>query len=194
MASIGFRFGGGRGDDFSRLRSQLGLGGLRRSWARRSAASACRGLGGIGHRGGGVGLEIAGGRRRDVGGLGARDSPHRSRALARGVSDWPMRGVSDGGRQAEVAETVRNVAATAISTRSNPLRSFEQSRIVTPPGRNCPGIGTVLRNRLFQHARKAPAQRLQLRYACTQRVKRRRYIRPFRAASAMRGNSRQTDL
>jgi hypothetical protein len=29
---------------------------------------------------------------------------------------------------------VRKVAATAISTRSNPARFFKQSRIVTPPG------------------------------------------------------------
>jgi hypothetical protein len=32
------------------------------------------------------------------------------------------------------------------------------------------------------------------RYACTQRFKRRRYMCPFHAASAMRDNSRQTDL
>jgi hypothetical protein len=35
---------------------------------------------------------------------------------------------------AEVAETARKVAATAIKTRSNPLRLFKQSRIVTPLG------------------------------------------------------------
>src|SRR5260221_8412937 len=41
---------------------------------------------------------------------------------------------------AEVADTVRKVAATAINTRSNPARFFRQSRIVTPLGRNCPGM------------------------------------------------------
>ena len=35
---------------------------------------------------------------------------------------------------AEVADTVRKVAATAINTRSNPPRSFLQARIVTPLG------------------------------------------------------------
>ncbi len=39
---------------------------------------------------------------------------------------------------AEVADTVRKVAATAISTRSNPARFFEQSRIVTPLGEAAP--------------------------------------------------------
>ena len=34
---------------------------------------------------------------------------------------------------AEVADTVRKVAATAISTRSNPARFFKQSRIVSHP-------------------------------------------------------------
>src|SRR5690242_15744198 len=34
---------------------------------------------------------------------------------------------------ADVADTVRKVAATAISTRSNPPRFIELSRIVTPP-------------------------------------------------------------
>ena len=45
---------------------------------------------------------------------------------------------------AEVADTVRKVAATAISTRSNPARFFKQSRIVTPLGRNCPGMEQFL--------------------------------------------------
>jgi len=47
-----------------------------------------------------------------------------SAAVARGALDWA---------RADVADTVRKVAATAISARSNPPRLFEQSRIVTPP-------------------------------------------------------------
>ena len=39
---------------------------------------------------------------------------------------------------AEVADTVRKVAATAIRTRSNPARLVEQSRIVTPLGETAP--------------------------------------------------------
>src|SRR6266404_591981 len=39
---------------------------------------------------------------------------------------------------AEVADTVRKVAATVISTRSNPARFFNRSRILTPPWANCP--------------------------------------------------------
>ena len=36
--------------------------------------------------------------------------------------------------RAELADTVRNVAATVIKTRSYPLRFFQQSRIITPLG------------------------------------------------------------
>ena len=57
-------------------------------------------------------------------GRGIAASIASSAAVARGALDWAS---------AEVAETARNVAATAIKTRSNPARSFEQSRIVTPP-------------------------------------------------------------
>ena len=58
-------------------------------------------------------------------GRGTAASIASSAALARGVVDWAA--------SAEVADTVRKVAATAISTRSNPARFVEQSRIVTPP-------------------------------------------------------------
>ena len=57
---------------------------------------------------------------------------------------------------AEVADTVRKVAATAISTRSNPARFFEQSRIVTPLGRNCSGMEQLLVSSVTAFA-KAPA-------------------------------------
>src|SRR5579883_3531070 len=58
------------------------------------------------------------------------------------------RDVSLGPAMAEVgiaalADTARKLAATAISTRSNPPRLFEQSRIVTPLWVNCPGKRTV---------------------------------------------------
>src|SRR5258705_8644035 len=65
-------------------------------------------------------------------GRGIAASIASSAALARGVVDWAA--------SAEVADTVRNVAATAISTRSNPARFVEQSRIVTPPWANCPDM------------------------------------------------------
>src|SRR5437763_4114559 len=65
-------------------------------------------------------------------GRGTAASMASSAALARGVVDWAA--------SAEVADTVRKVAATAISTRSNPARFVEQSRIVTPPWANCPGM------------------------------------------------------
>src|SRR6185295_4092066 len=68
-------------------------------------------------------------------GRGTAASIASSAALARGVVDWPAR--------AEVAETVRKVAATAISTRSNPARFVEQSRIVTPPWAKLPRHGTA---------------------------------------------------
>src|SRR5580704_10326758 len=56
-------------------------------------------------------------------GRGTAASIASSAALFRGGSLWAS---------AEVADTVRKVAATAISTRSNPARFFRQSRIVTP--------------------------------------------------------------
>jgi hypothetical protein len=68
-------------------------------------------------------------------GRGIAASIASSAALLRAGPAWA---------NAEVADTVRKVAATAISTRSYPARFVERSRIVTPLGRNCPGIGTVL--------------------------------------------------
>src|SRR4029077_786169 len=94
----------------------------------------------------------------------------------------------------EVAVTVRKVAATAISTRSNPARLFEQSRIVTPPWAKLPRHGTVVGHRPSQLARKRRPDRSKVGTLATQRFKRRRYMGPSHAASAMRGNSRQTDL
>src|SRR5215212_5444751 len=119
-------------------------------------------------------------------GRGTAASIASSAALARGVVDWAA--------NAEVADTVRKVAATAISTRSNPARDVEQSRIVTPPWAKLPRHGTVVRYRSSRLAREAPARSVSQSYACTLRFKRRRYICPSHAASAMRDNSRQTDL
>src|SRR5712672_1936694 len=117
-------------------------------------------------------------------GRGTAASIASSAALLRAGLAWAS---------AEVADTARKVAATAISTRSNPARLVEQSRIVTPPWAELPRHGTVLRYRLFQLARKRRPQSLQSVRLHT-RFKRRRYRCPFHAASAMRGNSRQTDL
>src|SRR5829696_5212582 len=83
-------------------------------------------------------------------GRGTAASIASSAALARGVVDWAA--------SAEVADTVRKVAATAISTRSNPARFVEQSRIVTPPWAKLPRHGTVVRYRSSRLAREAPAR------------------------------------
>src|SRR6202040_1656490 len=64
-------------------------------------------------------------------GRGTAASMASSAALLRAGSAWA---------NAEVADTVRKVAATAINTRSNPARLFKRSRIVTPLGRNCSGM------------------------------------------------------
>src|ERR1700679_684257 len=64
-------------------------------------------------------------------GRGTAASIASSAALLRSGSLWAS---------AEVAVTVRKVAATAISTRSNPARLFEQSRIIIPLRRNCPAM------------------------------------------------------
>ena len=83
-------------------------------------------------------------------GRGTAASIASSAALARGVVDWAA--------SAEVADTVRNVAATAISTRSNPARFVEQSRIVTPPWAKLPRHGTVVKVSSSRLAREAPAR------------------------------------
>jgi hypothetical protein len=44
---------------------------------------------------------------------------------------------------AEFADTVRKVAATVISTRSNPARFFKQSGILTPPWAKLPRHGAA---------------------------------------------------
>jgi hypothetical protein len=64
-------------------------------------------------------------------GVGTAASIANSAALLWAGSDWAS---------AEAADTVRKVAATAIRTRSNPARFFEQSRIISPLGRNRPGM------------------------------------------------------
>src|SRR3954471_4977070 len=128
---------------------------------------------------------IVGGGTLAGSGRGTAASIASSAALARGVVDWAA--------SAEVADTVRKVAATAISTRSNPARFVEQSRIVTPPWANCPGMEQslgIVGHGLRGKRRLDPFQS----YACTPRFKRRRYICPSHAASAMRDNSRQTEL
>lgn len=104
----------------------------------------------------------AGGGTLAGSGRGTAASIASSAALARGVSDWAAR--------AEVAETARKVAATAIKTRSNPARLVEQSRIVTPLGRNCPGMEQS--SGIVGHSLRASAGfcRFSRRYACTQRV------------------------
>src|SRR6267143_534777 len=71
---------------------------------------------------------MVGGGRFEGSGRGIAASIASSAALRAG-SAWAS---------AEVADTVRKVAATAISTRSNPARFFERSRIVTPLGEAAP--------------------------------------------------------
>src|SRR5258705_8892730 len=107
-------------------------------------------------------------------GRGTAASIASSAALARGVGDWAAR--------AEGADTVRKVAATAISTRSNPARFVEQSRIVTPPWAKLPRHGTVVRYRWSQHARgrRLLSERL---HATSQRG---RYMSTHEAASVIR--------
>ena len=103
-------------------------------------------------------------------GRGTAASIASSAALARGVVDWAA--------SAEVADTVRKVAATAISTRSNPARFVEQSRIVTPPWANCPGMEQSLG--IVGHGLAGSAGSIGSQsYAWTPRFKRRRYMCPF---------------
>src|SRR5205823_4012939 len=78
---------------------------------------------------------MPGGGRLAGSGRGIAASIASSAALLRTGSPWA---------NAELAETARKIAATAISTRSSPARFFEQSRIVTPLGRNCPGWEQLL--------------------------------------------------
>src|SRR5882762_3519818 len=94
-------------------------------------------------------------------GRGIAASIASSAALLRGGAVWAS---------AEVTDTVRKVAATAISTRSNPARFFEQSRIVAPLARNCPGMEQFLISsaQLFV---KAPALSVQSQHSGTSLVR-----------------------
>ncbi|MDB5629256.1 MAG: hypothetical protein JWQ51_1596, partial [Tardiphaga sp.] len=69
-------------------------------------------------------------------GIGTAASMARSAALERGASvgDWA---------NAADAETVKKVAATAIRTRSKPVRRFESCRISHPLGEAIPALGQV---------------------------------------------------
>src|SRR3954453_5674925 len=77
---------------------------------------------------------MLGGGRFAGSGRGIAASIASSAALLRTGSPWANAGL---------AEIARKVAASGIST-SNPARLFEQSRIVTPLGRNCPGKEQLL--------------------------------------------------
>src|SRR4051812_40655849 len=87
-------------------------------------------------------------------GRGIAASIASSAALVRGGSLTPA--------SAEVADTARKVAATAISTRSNPARLVETSRIITPPWAELPRHGTVLVDRSSQLARMRRLQSVQV--------------------------------
>ena len=148
--------------------------------------SSC--LGCVRHRGGGVHLEVADGRRRDVGGFGtgdccvdrelggagARRGRLRRQCRGRGHREESCR---DGHQYAVKSCTVRRT----VTHRHTPLGEL-------------PRHGTVVRYHSSRLAREAPARSVSQSYACTPRFKRRRYMCPSHAASAMRDNSRQTDL
>src|SRR5258707_8857570 len=106
---------------------------------------------------------MVGGGRLAGSGRGIAASIASSAALRAG-SAWAS---------AEVADTVRKVAATAISTRSNPARFFERSRIVTPLGETAPAWKQFLVSSVTASA-------------CRQRFMRRRYTWPSHPTSATR--------
>ena len=97
-------------------------------------------------------LKSAGGRRRDVGGFGARD-----RGLDRELCGAGARRGSDGGARTEVArdreERCRDGHQDAVKSRYGHSNSHASSH---PLGRNCPGIGTV-RKSFATACAKAPA-------------------------------------
>ena len=196
-------FGGGRGGCRSRRRGGCGV------VSRRCGDGLCRlGVGfGLGclcgrvglvrfrdrlccvrHRGGGVHLEVAdGGRRnvrrfgagdccvdRELGGAGARRGRLGRQCRGRGHRE---EGCRDGHQHAVKSCTIRRT----VTHRHTPLGEL-------------PRHGTVVRYCSSRLAREAPARSVYQSYACTPRFKRRRYICPSHAASAMRDNSRQTDL
>src|SRR6266436_1073319 len=113
---------------------------------------------------------MVGGGRLAGSGRGIAASIASSAALRAG-SAWAS---------AEVADTVRKVAATAISTRSNPARFFERSRIVTPLGEAAPAWNSscIVRHSFRLHAT-IHAQTIHVALASNQRHP---------------GNSRQTDF
>ena len=187
----GRRRGGRRGRGVGRLGSLCRRGGdvgrLRIGSFCRRARRGCSGrfrLGCVGHRRGGVELEIGGGRRRNVGGFGTRD-----RGFDREFGSAAARRIL--AASAEVADTVRKVAATVIKTRSNPARWFEQSRIVAPLGRTAPAWNSLQLSFLIASAKRAGLSQVARLHATIQTQT---IHAPLSAASATRDNSRQTDL
>src|SRR5262249_13887496 len=91
---------------------------------------------------------------------------------------------------AEVADTVRKVAATAIRTRSNPPRLFRQSRIVAPLGwLSCPGVGQIEHHCRPASAQAGPVKSIGLHSSIhTQTIQMRQFCGQPRP-----GHSRQTD-
>ncbi len=138
---------GGRGCGLDRLHPQAGRARLRLPLAQRSQAGRLVGLGtpsgGIGHGRGGVDLRSrsmsAAARRWRV-----RDAGPRPRWRVR----RRCRGADALGQQPSVAETVRNVAATAIRTRSKPGtvagRTVTHSSHLAPLGETAPAWNSSL--------------------------------------------------
>ena len=163
-----------------------GLGSAAFGWA--GFGRLFDGLRCVRHRGGGVHLEVASGRRRNVGGFrtgdccvdrelggaGARRGRLGRQCRGRGHRE---EGCRDGHQHAVKSCTIRRT----VTHRHTPLGEL-------------PRHGTVVRYHSSRLAREAPARSVSQSYACTPRFKRRRYMCPYHAASAMRDNSRQTDL
>ena len=102
-----------------------------------------------------------------------------------------LRGVLSPCASAELADTARKVAATVISTRSYPVRFFQQSRILTPLRAEPPCLGAALIGSSKLSGKRRPDRRPKRRHGAPEsdsarsplRFIRQRYTRTSHATS-----------
>ena len=136
-----------------------------------------------------VDFEVAGARRRNIGWFGTRHGRIDGELGGAGAGRIRLgcqsrgrghreEGCRDGDQYAVKSSTV----GRTVTHRHTPLGE-------TAPAWNSPQVSFVTAS-----AKNAGLDRFSRWYACTQRFRRRRYMCPQDAASAIQGNSRQTDL
>ena len=146
-------------------------------------------LGCIGHRRGGSILKSPMLGRRNVGRLGARNCGVDREFGGAGAGRDPT------GPPVPRSRKPRGTLPRRPSARGQSQHGSSNSHASSHPlGRNCPGMEQSLGIVCHSLRGKRRPRSVSVGTPAHQRFKRRRYMCPFHAASAMRDNSRQTDL